>query len=114
MDLTEHYRGLAEDMIKLHKPLDREIDLAVAYGLFPVNDGRGMSTGIMVVMTTRSALLHQHLPVNRVIYGPRPDEAAFREMCKSMITDLRTAYDDLVNKAITMPGRPPTGLVTGG
>lgn len=114
MDLTEHYHGLAEDMIKLHKPLDHDIDLAVTYGLFPVGTGQGMSTGIMVVMTMRSALLNQHLSGNRVIYGPRPDEASFREMCKSMVTDLRTAYDDLVNRAITMPGRLSTGTVSGG
>lgn len=114
MDLTEHYHGIAEDMIRLNKPLDQDIDLAITYGLFPVGTGQGMSTGIMVVMTMRSALLNQHLSGNRVIYGPRPDEAMFREMCKSMVTDLRTGYDDLLNRAITMPGRPPTGQVNGG
>jgi hypothetical protein len=111
MDLTEHYYGLADDVIGQFKPLDREVDLAVTYGLFPVGTGQGMSTGVMVVLSMKSVLINQFMTKNSVIYGPRPEDDKFREMVKSMIVDMRHMYDDLVEKTMLMA--PSRHRITG-
>jgi hypothetical protein len=111
VDLTEHYRGLAEDVVGQFKPLDREVDIAVTYGLFPVGTGQGMSTGVMVVLSMKSVLINQFMTKNSVIYGPRPEDDKFREMVKSMIVDMRHMYDDLVEKTMLMA--PSRHRITG-
>jgi hypothetical protein len=111
VDLTEHYRGLAEDVVGQFKPLDREVDIAVTYGLFPVGTGQGMSTGVMVVLSMKSVLINQFMTKNSVIYGPRPEDDKFREMVKSMIVDVRHMYDDLVEKTMLMA--PSRHRITG-
>jgi hypothetical protein len=110
MDLTEHYHGLTEDVVGQHKPLDREVDLAVTYGLFPVEGAPAgsMSIGIMVVMIMKSILLGQYLSQMSVIYGPRPDDAQFRDMVKGMIVKMRAEYDALASRQLLGPAAPFT------
>ena len=90
-------------------PFERDIDLAVTYGLFPVEGAPGqISIGIMVTMVMKSVLVNQFLTQMRVIYGPRPDDAKFRDMTKSMVVDLRTQYDELIGRQLNGPMPPFT------